>query len=270
MSAVFRVLASISVCVGVAAAQVRDVREATVGMRAHIDQLVLEGAELVAAPTTTKAPVLVRVVKTWPHGEHLRYDLEWVDFEEGAFDLTDYLVRKDGSSTDELPEVEVEVVSVLPGDMFEPSELEPEQGPRLGGYSTQQILVGVLWALGLVAILFVGRKPKPKFLPPKPKPTLADRLAPLVRRVIDGDAGEQENAELERLLVAFWRARLDLGDVKVADAVMAIRADDTAGALLRHVEGWLHAPTPPEGVDIVALLEPYRGVTADQFRPEVR
>lgn len=253
-----------------ALAQARDQREATVGMRAYVEQVVLEGGELVPAPTTSKAPVIVRVLATWPHGEHLRYDLEWTGFEEGEFDLTDSLVRKDGSSTEDLDPLLVEVTSVLPGDMFEPSELAPERGQWLGGYTRLQVAAGVAWALGLVAILFVGRRRKQAAPPPKAPPTLADRLRPLVERVSGGDADEHQKAELERLLVAFWRARLDLGDMKVADAVMAIRADEQAGALLRHVEAWLHAPTPPADVDVGALLAPYRAVTADQFRPEAR
>jgi hypothetical protein len=253
-----------------ASAQVRDQREATVGMRAYVEQVVLEGSELIAAPTTAKAPVIVRVLATWPHGDHLRYDLEWAGFEEGRFDLTDYLVRKDGSSTEGLPEVAVEVTSVLPGDMFEPSELSPERGGSLGGYTRLQLAVGAAWLLGLVAILFVGRKRKPVSAPLAAPPTLADRLRPLVDRVTAGAAAEHEKAELERLLVAFWRARLGLGDKNVADAVMAIRADERAGALLRHVEAWLHAPQPPADVDLGALLAPYRSVTAAQFRSEGR
>lgn len=253
-----------------AVAQVRDQRAATVGMRAYVDQVVLEGSELVAAPTTSKAPVIVRVLATWPHGEHLRYDLEWAGFEEGRHDLTDYLVRKDGSSTDGLAALQVEVTSVLPGDMFEPSELAPERGAFLGGYTQLQVAAVVAWVLGLAAILFVGRKRRPPAPAPTAPPTLADRLRPLVERVSSGDAAEHEKAELERLIVAFWRSRLDLGDMKVADAVMAIRADEQAGALLRHVEAWLHAPTSPRDVDVGALLAPYRRLTADQFRPEAR
>ncbi|MCK5945317.1 MAG: hypothetical protein KAI24_25230, partial [Planctomycetes bacterium] len=172
----------------VVSAQVRDQREATVGMRAYIEQVVLEGSELIAAPTSIQAPLLVRILQTWPHGDHLRYDFEWVGFEEGTFDLTDYLVRKDGSSTDGLPAVEVEVVSVLPGDVFEPNELEPTPGERLDGYSTLQVAVTAIWVAGLLAILFVGRKFRKKQAPPPPKPTLADRLRPLVEQVAAGDA----------------------------------------------------------------------------------
>lgn len=270
MTRYVRIVIALSLSAVGALAQVRDQREATVGMRAYVEQVVIEGPELIAAPTTSKAPLIVRVLATWPHGAHLRYDLEWVGFEEGRYNLTDYLARKDGTSMDGVTPLTVEVASVLPADMFEPSELEPERGRRLGGYSTQQVIFGVGWALGLVAILFAGRKRRVQAPPPATQPTLADRLRPLVERVSRGDAADHEKAELERLLVAFWRARLDLGDKKVAEAVMAIRADEQAGALLRHVEAWLHAPTPPAGVDIGALLEPYRAVTADQFRPEAR
>ena len=48
-------------------AQAKDQRKATVGMRAYIEQVVLEGSELVPAPADTSTQVVVRVVKTWPH-----------------------------------------------------------------------------------------------------------------------------------------------------------------------------------------------------------
>ncbi len=270
MNRAAKLLSAALLCVGWAAAQQRDVREATVGMRAYVDQIVLAGTALAPVASTSKSPVMVRVVKAWPHGEHLRYDLEWVGFEAGTYDLTDYLAREDGSTTDDLPALNVEVVSVLPENMFEPSALAANPGESLGGYSQLQVSVVALWAIGLFAILFLGRPRKPAAVVAAAEPTLADRLRPLVERVGRGDAEEREKAELERLLVAFWRARLDLGDMKVADAVMAIRADDRAGALLRHVEEWLHAPNPPDGVDVGELLAPYRSVTADQLQPEAR
>ena len=248
-------------------AQARDQREASVGMRAYVEQLVLEGSELVPAPSTPKSPVVVRVVKTWPHGEHLRYDLEWVGFEEGSFDLVKFLVRKDSSEVGSLPEVKVDVLSVLPEGDFEPSDLKLGKTARLDGYSTLQVVAGVFWLLGLLAILFVGSKRAQKAAPPAPKPTLADRLRPLVEEVASGKADTAKKAELERLLVAFWRARLDLGSSRALDAIVAIRNHPEAGALLRQVEAWLHAPEPPKTFDVAALLQPYRSVTADNFAP---
>ena len=100
---------------------------------------------------------------------------------------------------------------------------------------------------------------------PPPKPTLADRMRPLVEQVASGAADTAQKAELERLLVAFWRSRLDLGSERAVDAIMTIRNHEEAGALLRQVEAWLHAPTPPATFDVADLLSPYRAVTADSL-----
>ena len=47
-----------------------DQRTAKVGARARIEQLVLPGPELQARPIsdTTKDPIVLRVLATWPHG----------------------------------------------------------------------------------------------------------------------------------------------------------------------------------------------------------
>ena len=262
-----RLLACMMLCATVLIAQARDQREATVGMRAYVEQVVMAGPELVPAPSSMGSQVVVRVVKTWPHGEHLRYDLEWVGFEEGSYNLTNYLVHKDGTPMGALPPINVKVRSLLPAEAFEPSDIDPAAAARLDGYSTLQVVVVVLWGIGLLAILFVGRKWAVKPPPPSPPPTLADRLRPIVEEVATGNADNAKKAELERLLVAFWRARLDLGSARAVDAIMAIRKHDEAGALLRQVEAWLHAPEPPKLMDVAALLRPYRSVTAESFAP---
>lgn len=264
-----RVAAIALVLAGGLSAQARDQREATVGMRAYVEQIVLEGSELVPAPSSFESPIRLRVLKTWPHGEHLRYDLEWMGLEPGTFDLVEYLERKDGSGKDGLEPVRVTVKALLPFGEFEPGETQPKRAAEVGGYTTTQIVLGVFWGIGLLAILFVGRKRLPRSAPPAPKPTLADRLRPLVEKVASGDADEAHKAELERLLVAFWRSRLDLGDKKAVDAIVAIKKHDEAGALLRQVEAWLHAPEPPGDIDVQKLLEPYRAVSAEDFQRRV-
>ncbi|MBX3462204.1 MAG: hypothetical protein KF830_03460 [Planctomycetes bacterium] len=255
-----------------AAPQSRDERSASVGMRSRIEQVVLAGSELVAAPTDHKAPVVLRVLAVWPHGEHHRYDLEWTGLVPGRHDLMQYLARKDGSPTTGLAPLPVTVTSVLPHGAMDPGEAKPVAPPRSLGYSALQIGVAVAWAIGLVLILFVGRRwRRPRVAAPVP-PSLADRMRPLVEAVAGGEADAAAKAELERLLVAFWRARLGLRDRTAAAAVAAIRADAEAGALLRQVEAWLHQPTPPAALDLAALLQPYRTVAAADFeaRSDVR
>jgi hypothetical protein len=242
------------------AAQARDERAATVGMRAVVEGVVIPGTELVPAPTTLKAPLALRVLRTWPHGELLRYDFEWTALEPGRYDLAKALVRKDGSALAGLPEVWVEAASVLPKDAREVSEPPPVAPQRLDGYTRLQWTLGALWAVGLLAILFVGRKRKAAPPAAAAAPTLADRLRPLCEAVARGDASSGAKAELERLLVAFWRQRLGLGDQKADAAIAAVKAHAEAGALLRAVELWLHAPAPQAPADLPALLAPYRVV----------
>lgn len=245
-------------------AQSRDQRTASVGMRARIDEVVLEGSELTVAPTDHKAPIVVRVLAVRPHGQHFRYDLEWQGLVPGQFDLARYLVRKDGSAAN-LPPLQVQVTSVLPKGVLDPSEPGPAEPPRLRGYGALQVCVGVLWGIGLVLILFVGRRWRRARADAVARPTLADRMRPLVEAVASGQADDAAKAELERLLVAFWRAKLDLRTAKAAAAIATIRAHPDAGALLRQVEAWLHRPEPPTGFDLQALLAPYRSVSAADF-----
>jgi hypothetical protein len=262
-------LAAVALCVAVdVAAQTRDERAAPVGMRARIEQLVLPGTELAAAPSTFASPVIVHVVAVWPHGTLRRYDLEWVGYEPGRHDLARFLVRKDGSSTDDLPTIPVEVTGSLPArGLVEPSELPPRAPERLDGYRALQIVAGVVWVVGLLAILLVGRRFRRHKAAVVAVPTLADRLRPLVQAVVDGSADTNAKAELERLLVAFWRQRLGLGDATAAAAIVAIKAHPEAGALLRQVEAWLHMPQPPETLDLHAALAPYRSVAARDLAP---
>ncbi|MCC7398449.1 MAG: hypothetical protein IT455_15370 [Planctomycetes bacterium] len=249
-------------------AQSRDQRSAAVGMRAYVEQLVLPGSELEPAPGDMKSPVVVRVLKVWPHGNQLRYDLEWTGLEAGEYDLTKFLRRKDGAASDDLPKVAVVVTRTLPKQQMEPSEPAPSPAPRLDGYSRWQVIAGITWAVGLLLILFVGRRRRSTAVaPPPPKPTLADRLRPLVEAVAGDRANSAAKAELERLLLAFWRARLDLQQQKAADAILTIKRHPEAGALLRQIEAWLHMPAPPARVDLSGLLAPYRTVTADDFAP---
>jgi hypothetical protein len=67
-------------------------------------------------------------------------------------------------------------------------------------------------------------------------------------------------AELERLLLAYWRQRLELDRAGPGQAMTALRGHAEAGALLRQLDSWLHQPRPSARVDVEALLAPYQGI----------
>lgn len=238
----------------------------TVGMPARVEGLVLPGPELQAKPLEDRrTPVVLRVTEVYKHGDGFRYDLSYYGLEPGTFDLGDYLRRKDGTAAADLPEIPVTIRPILPPGQIEPHPLTPSASPALGGYRWWLALGGAAWVAGLVGILFYGRRkmaPGPDGGPRRP--TLADRLRPLVEAARQGKLTEGQHAELERMLIGYWRHRLDLDRADPAEAMAVMRKDERAGPLLNQLEIWLHRPGGAAApVDVAALLEPYRDLPAE-------
>lgn len=251
-------LAWLLACVVAYDAGADDQRATSVGLPARIDQLVLPGPELEAVPVDAKAPIVLRVLASYPHGTAFRYDLAYYGLDPGSFDLKDYLRRKDGTHA-EIPSILVKVEPLLPAGQIVPNPLKLQPSPRLGGYRLLLIVASVLWTLGLLAILFLGRrKALTAGAGTKKAPTLADKLRPLVVKAMNGSLTSDERADLERTLLAFWRGRLNLGDQKPAETFALLRQDREAGPLLDQLEIWLHRPGPAATVDVAALLKPYQ------------
>ncbi|MBI1851788.1 MAG: hypothetical protein HYR85_15725 [Planctomycetes bacterium] len=247
--------------------------ESAVGMAGRIEQIVLPGAELVPVAADAKSKVVLRVLAVYPHGSAFRYDLEFVGLEPGSYDLREFLVRKNGSpiAAGDLPPIPVTIHSVLPPGQVLPHPLERGDAPHVGGYKTLGIAAGVVWAAGLVAILFYRRQRSAEAIARSTKPaTLADRLKPLVEQAIAGTLPAPQCASLELSLVTLWRRRLGLEDRDPAEALTILRAHAEAGPLLTGLETWLHRPPEQSSVDLVALLAPYRNLPPEALDAPVR
>jgi hypothetical protein len=242
----------------------------TVGMPARIEQLVLLGTELEARPIDDRrAPIVVRIVDAYPHGSDFRYDIVYYGLEPGTYDLKDSLRRKDRSPTGDLPPIRVVVEPLLPPGQLEPHRLALAPSPWLGGYRLLMVLGGLAWIGGLAAIALAGRRKRvDSVVAAGPVATLADRLRPLVDAAVSGQLSAGQHAELERLLIGYWRRRLDLEQAAPAKLIGLLRNHDEAGPLLRRLEDWLHRPAGTAGpVDVVALLTPYQTISADDLEP---
>jgi len=245
-------------------AESNNTRTSPVGMPARLEQIVLPGSELVAKPIDNQGPMVLRIVKTFPHGSDFRYDIEYYGLESGTWNLTDFLERKDGSEIGELPELTVEITTMLPPGQVEPNKLTGDQVQGLGGYQIAMIIGGVVWVAGLLAILFAGRKKADTVGDQGTQPaSLADRLRPVVQQAIAGELSSERLAELEMMLVSFWRRRLNIEHADAAEVIPKLRAHSAAGPLLIQLEAWLHQPRSDHAIDVAALLEPYHDLPPD-------
>lgn len=240
----------------------------TVGIATEISQLVLPGTELVVHRVEDRHdPLVLRIKAVFRHGDAFRYDLVYYGLEPGTYDLREYLERKDGSGTDDLPAIPVKVHALLPMLPIEPNALQPKSVEGPGGYRLTLYLVAGCWLLGLGLMFRLRRQRRSRQEASQDRPlSLADHLAPRVEAALHGTLSIEGQAELERMLLVFWRRRLGLNNMRASEAMVALRTHAEAGPLLEQLELWLHRP-PGEsvGVDVAALLEPYRALAADSW-----
>ncbi len=241
----------------------------TIGMPGKFIDLILPGTPLEVIPIERDAPVVVRILQTIGHGTDAnRYEIEYYCLEPGGYNLADYLRRTDGSTTDDLPEIKITVKDQLGAGQVKPNELTTKPTPRVGGYKLWLILGGIVWLLGLMAILLVGRKRMTAEEKAAKRLSLADRMQPLVEEAMRGELSGPKQAELERMLLTYWRRKLDLNDTVASEAIVTLRNHETAGELLRQLEGWLHMPADRrQTVDVAELLKPYKDVRASDIQP---
>jgi hypothetical protein len=62
--------------------------------------------------------------------------------------------------------------------------------------------------------------------------------------------------------MGYWRDKLNLPHLRMAEALARLKEHTEAGELLRALERWLHRPGNVSGQEITLLLEPYRNLPA--------
>ena len=240
----------------------------TVGVAAEIKQLVIDGSEIEAKPIEDrKSPAVVRVLATFRHGSGYRYDLEYYGLEPGQYDLRDFLQRKDRTSLESLSPILVEVTSRLPAGQIAPSSLAPKKLPSVGGYRLGMSLGIVAWLLITLWLVLGGHRRKSAQAHSARIPSLAEQMQPLVMEGMAGRLTPQGQAELERMLLGYWRKRLGLLNADPVAALTTLREHPEAGALLRLMEDWLYRPEGAGQVDIAAVLAPYQNLPDEDCDP---
>jgi hypothetical protein len=203
----------------------------------------------------------VRLLDVKPALDGFRYDFEVQGFEPGPHDLAAYLVAADPAQPPRFPKIPLEIRSESPAGILLPHELKPPLLPSMGGYRATMLFLAVVWAGGFMGLLYwLRHKPFETLLHQAPPPTAADRLRPLVLDASSGQMDSAGQAQLERLIIGYWRERLpEIGALPPAQAMIRLRSHPEASPLLLALEEWLHARrSHATAKDIEILLAPYR------------
>ena len=237
----------------------------TVGKTTELVDVILPGPRLIGKPIDDRDPVIVRVTDAIAHGDGFRYRIEYQGMEPGNFDLTQWLVRKDSKAAGELPSVPVQIRSLLPPGQIQPNELTLGWLPSMGGYKILMMALAILWTLGLLGLIFLGRKKQQRSPEAAAPTTLAAMLKQRIEAACNDQAGSKDLAEIERMLTAFWQKKLNLESESPYQAIVKIRQHPDSGPLMQQLETWIHRPESDSAVDWQALLAPYRNLPADSL-----
>jgi hypothetical protein len=229
-------------------------------------EVVLNRGDYLPKPLDDRTPLILRVENVEAEKDgNFRYDFHYIGFEPGSYKLSDYLIHPDGSPAVEVGDLMVEVKSILPPDHDGAlNSYVPRTFPWFGGY--RMLLTGLagLWVLGLLAFAWFGRKRKISVVEDiiPPPPSYAERMRPMVEAAAAGKLDAKGQAELERLMIGYWREKLKLPEQRMADALAELKRHPEAGSLLRSLERWLHRPSGASIDEVNGLLEPYRHSSA--------
>jgi hypothetical protein len=217
-------------------------------------------------PLDDRTELILRIerVQPVPPNQH-RYEFHYMGLETGDYRLAEYLIRPDGSRPDELGDLRVRVRAVLPENHDgKLNAYVPRRFPFLGGYRAALVALTVLWVGGIITFIVLSRRKRVVAAPAVvvPEPSFAERIRPLVLEAAEGRLDLEGQATLERLLMGFWREKLNLSDLPIAEALSRLKLHAEAGELLRALERWLHRPGGVSREEISALLEPYRKIPA--------
>jgi hypothetical protein len=239
----------------------------TVGIEAVY--LLRAGRGDLQAASTVDSKVVLRIANVSRDQDNQYWlELRYIGMFPGRYDLRDYVRLPNGEGLSEqeralLQPAMVDVKSVLPPDHDgKLTEVAQPALPWVWPYRKLLVTACLAWFILPIAWWLVQRRnAKPMIEQPAViAPSLADRLKPLVTAAMEGRASVQSQAELERLLLTFWRGRLNLVSTSAEENLLQLKCHPEAGKLLGELEIWLYHPPGNNQVDLQRLLAPYAEV----------
>jgi hypothetical protein len=232
-----------------------------VGLPLLIEDHYLPGPRLEPIPRTDREiPLMVRLVETKPAQDGFRYTFEVQGLDPGTYNLGNYLRKEESESGRSRHNIPLTITTELPPGLARPAELQTETLPRIGGYRALIAVLVIAWVGGIVCIYYSMRKKPERTILRTGELTIPDRLKPLLEKAARYPLVLEEQALLERLILAHWRERVpEVKKLPPDKALTALRKHSEAAPHLLQLEKWLHSRNPGINSEkLEELLKPYR------------
>ena len=235
--------------------------KAPLGLPETLEDLYIPGPKIEVIPRTNNdSPLVIRILKIKPAENGFRYDLEIYALDPGTHQISEFLRYATDKSPVQSLDATFEVTTTHPLDTLpKPSEPEPVEIEKLGGYQDLIVVLGIFWLLIFLAIIFYRKKPVADLVVEKPLLTLHEKLQALVSAASQGELNDQQQANLERLMIGHWKEQVpEIESLSPARALVQLRSHPEASPLILKLEEWLHAPNKKlSREEFLPLLTPY-------------
>lgn len=201
----------------------------------------IPGPRLSAIPYTHGDPLAVRIAAVESIPDGFRYDLRYMAYGPGKYDLREYLLDKRQQPVSGLLEMPVSVAALLAqSESGQLLETRPTPIDLRTNYRWGMGLLWCLWGLLLLPLFFYGRQPRSRVVGPPP-PTISERLRCLLEHAAHGELTVEEQTDVEKLLLVYWAERLQLPQERLTETLSELRKHPSAGEHVSRVEKWLHS-----------------------------
>lgn len=223
----------------------------------HAVTISYSGSELIVKPYKFGVPVNLRIANISETDGVRTYDVRYMLNTGGEFDITQFLGTKDGSTLDDLPQFKVIGLEYMSQQMDQRIEQVEEAGIDIWHYYYECIgAVIILWVICLFLLIFWGREKPELIAEVAPAETFHDKLLGFLNQIDQKSIDEKDKAQLEILLINWWRDQLGYKELEMHQVMREIGNDAASASTFNLVQQWLHKPD--HSVSIKELVESLR------------
>lgn len=230
----------------------------SVGVGLVIEGIEISGSKVIPIPRADyQVPIVLRIVSAEQTEEGYTYSLHAEGLDPGNYDLAKYLKREDNTPL-EVDVIPFEVNSILANKLDEPRKLTSTKPEGIGGYTTLLWVLGILWLLVLLGMIFYKKRSDLPAEDQAPPPTLTEKITALLKQSNNDKLNTENQAQLERLLIGHWMEKFpELKDKPMSESLTFLRNNEESSPMIRSVERWLHSGKEVTDDEIRDTLAPY-------------